>query len=146
MVLDKSGSMMDVRSDTIGGVNTFLDKHRAAPGHATLTLVQFSDDYTPFEHMEPIKTTRSLTLANYQPEGWTALHGAVGRAIEQTGRELEALNEKDRPQKVIFVIITDGLENSSGRAACRCRFCRMRRSRRASSRALGLCSTASSGT
>lgn len=113
IVLDRSGSMASVRNDTIGGFNKFVDEQRNVPGEARLTLVQFDDQYEPFINAVPIREVKPLTEATYVPRGWTALHGAVGKTIEAAGERFKAMLESERPGKVIFVIVTDGEENSS---------------------------------
>jgi len=112
IVLDKSGSMEPIRQDTIGGFNRFLEEQQKVPGEATLTTVFFDHEYRP-KSSTPIKSFRTLTAEDYAPQGNTCLYGAVGCAMRETGERLKALGEEQRPEKVIFVIITDGEENSS---------------------------------
>ncbi len=115
LVLDRSGSMESMRGDAIGGFNTFLHDQQAVPGHATLTLVQFDDRYEkPFE-FTPIGSVPPLNEQTFVPRGSTALLDAIGLAIEETGGRLAALAEHDRPGKVLFVTLTDGMENASHR-------------------------------
>lgn len=114
MILDRSGSMQSVRSDVVGGFNQFLAEQKAVPGDCTVTLVQFDDqgpydilrDCTPIKDVEPLGN-------EYLPRGMTPLYDAVGRGIVNTGERLANMPEHDRPAKVVFVTITDGLENSS---------------------------------
>lgn len=114
LVLDRSGSMEAVRSDTIGGFNAFLsDQQNAGVGTATITLVQFDDVYEVVYHAIPLVTARPLTKETFVPRGSTALLDAIGQAITETGKRLAGLPESERPDKVIFVIITDGQENAS---------------------------------
>jgi len=113
VVLDRSGSMAAVAGDTIGGMNRFLEDQRKAPGAARLTLVQFDNEYEPVHRAVPIAAVPPLTDATFVPRGTTALLDATGRAIAETGARLAALAEAERPGKVIFVIVTDGLENAS---------------------------------
>lgn len=113
VVLDRSGSMGIIADDTIGGVNAFLTTHQQAPGVATITLILFDHEYTPVYVLKDVKTAPALTSAMYVPRGNTALLDAVGRAIVETGEQLVAMPEAERPSKVIFVIVTDGQENSS---------------------------------
>jgi len=112
MVLDKSGSMESIKSDTIGGFNHFLKDQQKEPGEANLTLVFFDTTYTIYP-AKPIKTIKPLNHKTFVPGGCTALLDAIGRAVIETGKRLADMQEVDRPDKVIMVIMTDGLENAS---------------------------------
>lgn len=113
MVVDRSGSMASVRDDAIGGFNTFLEDQKKQPGDALLTLVLFNDGYEVVHDGVPIASVSPLTTETYVPAGMTALLDAIGKAVNQTGVRLAAIDEADRPSKVIVVILTDGQENSS---------------------------------
>lgn len=113
LVLDRSGSMSKVRSDTIGGFNTFIQAQRPLPGECVASLVQFNEFYEPLYSGKPIKEAPLLTTETFVPRGWTALLDAIGRTIIATGARLSAMPEDQRPEKVIFVIVTDGVENAS---------------------------------
>jgi len=113
VVLDRSGSMQHIAADTIGGFNTFLKSQKEAPGQATFTLVQFDDQYEVVHDAKNIQDVPELDTTTFVPRGWTALLDAIGRTINTTGARLAAMDEADRPSKVIFVIITDGEENRS---------------------------------
>ena len=113
IVLDRSGSMASVVGDTIGGFNRFLEDQKNAPGEAALTLVQFDNVYESVHDAVRIQEVPLLTTQTFVPRGSTALLDAIGRAVDETGRRLEARPEADRPAKVIVVIVTDGQENSS---------------------------------
>ena len=112
-VVDRSGSMHEVRSDAIGGFNAFLAEQKRLPGEARLTLVLFNHEYTPVHQGVPIASVPPLDESTYVPQGTTALLDAVGRTIEDVGKRLAATPEGERPSKVIVGILTDGLENSS---------------------------------
>lgn len=114
VILDRSGSMQAVRSDVIGGFNAFLAEQKAVPGACTLTLVQFDgqDPYEVLRDFVPLTQVAPLG-AEYLPRASTPLYDAVGRGIVDTGGRLAGMPEADRPGKVVFVIITDGLENAS---------------------------------
>lgn len=112
-VVDKSGSMEAVASDAIGGFNAFLKDQQALPGEASLTLALFDAEYALLHDGVPIADAPPLDRASYRPSGMTALYDAVVRTIESVGRRLAETPEEDRPDKVIMVILTDGLENSS---------------------------------
>lgn len=113
IVLDKSGSMAAVQGETINGFNEFLQDQKKAPGDANLTLMMFDTRDELLHDGVPIQKVPELTEVDYQPSGMTALYDAVMHAIHSTGKRLAAMPEKDRPGKVIFVIMTDGEENSS---------------------------------
>src|SRR5262245_56259735 len=113
IVLDRSGSMSSIASDTIGGFNRFLEDQQAVPGQATLTLVQFDYEYEVLYSGVPIAVVQPLTRDTFIPRGTTALLDAIGRTILESGEYLSALSEEQRPAKVIFVILTDGIENAS---------------------------------
>lgn len=111
VLLDRSGSMASVRTDVEGGFARFLEEQRRIPGECRLSLVQFDSEAieTLFEGC-PIAAAAPISLV---PRGWTPLLDAVGRTIGRTGERLAALPEAERPGRVLFVIITDGLENAS---------------------------------
>jgi hypothetical protein len=112
IVLDRSGSMASVASDTIGGFNRFLKDQQQCPGTATITLHQFDDVFeTPIKAVD-VQSAPELTDKTFIPRGMTALLDAIGRAITDTGARLSAAGD-DWAEKVVFVIITDGIENSS---------------------------------
>ena len=110
MVVDRSGSMDEIRSDAEGGVNAFIENQAKEPGEALLTLVQFDAEYEFLCKGVPITQAPEFKLV---PRGSTALLDAIGRAMIETGQRLEAMAEQDRPGLVIFVVMTDGQENSS---------------------------------
>lgn len=113
VVQDKSGSMIGLRDDTIGGFNSFLDEQKKAPGKCTFTLTQFDTTFNILYAGEDIQKVEPLTRETYKPGGNTALLDAIARTIITTGQRLEALPEDQRPARVIFGIFTDGMENSS---------------------------------
>jgi hypothetical protein len=102
--------MEKIKADTEGGFNAFLADQKALPGEATITLITFDDVVEVEYSMLPIQDAPTFTL---RPRGWTALLDAVGVTIQKLGQSLEAMDEADRPEKVVVVIITDGDENKS---------------------------------
>lgn len=110
VVLDRSGSMGAIESDTVGGYNAFIDTQRKVPGKCGVTLIRFNDlsheDYTADVATVP-------KLLALEPHGNTALHDAICMAIDSLGAQLAAMPEPSRPGKVVFVILTDGHENAS---------------------------------
>lgn len=113
MILDKSGSMESMRSDVIGGFNTFLDEQKQEGDNAELTMIQFDTRYDVKYVCKPLSEVQPLTPADYVPGGSTALLDAVGRAINEVGADLARRAEAERPNKVFVGIFTDGQENSS---------------------------------
>jgi uncharacterized protein YegL len=113
ILLDSSGSMQSIRDDTIGGFNLFLEEQKKQPGQAVLTLVTFNTDYNRIHSAVPLEDVKPLTTETYWPQKNTALLDALGRLINETGERLKNTPEDRRPFKVIFVVITDGQENSS---------------------------------
>lgn len=111
--LDESGSMGSVVTDTIGGFNVFLETHQKLPGEAKLTLVKFDTKYEIVYNGVDIKKIPVLNNKTYSPGGMTALNDAVGKTIDEVGRRLATTSEDERPEKVIFMVLTDGEENSS---------------------------------
>jgi len=112
-ILDRSGSMEDLESDTIGGFNAMFKKQKEIEGDCTVTTVLFDDQYEFLHNRIDIKKVKQLTKKQYFVRGSTALLDAVGRSIDQIGLALYNTPEPDRPEKVMFFIITDGLENAS---------------------------------
>ncbi len=109
-VVDRSGSMQDIREDAEGGINAFIDDQAKQPDDALLTLVQFDTEYEFIHRGVPVRNVPKFHLV---PRGATALLDAVGRAINETGERLSKIEESARPGLVIFVVMTDGMENSS---------------------------------
>lgn len=112
-IIDKSGSMDSVRKDAIGGFNSFIDVQKKVPGDATLTLILFDTIYEVCYEGKNIKDVSNLDEKSYIPCGCTALLDSLGKTINSVGARLSKTLEQDRPSKVIFVILTDGEENSS---------------------------------
>lgn len=110
LVVDRSGSMSACQEEAENGVNTFIKEQKKIEGEANLTLVEFDSEYDFVCKGTPIKKAKKYKL---QPRGMTALLDAVGRAIDETGVRLSELDEEDRPGLVVFVVLTDGQENSS---------------------------------
>lgn len=110
LVVDRSGSMHACQSDAEGGINQFVKDQKAGDGEALFTLVQFDTEYDFIYKGLPIDQVGEYRLV---PRGQTALLDAVGRAIVETGERLGRMDEAERPGCVVFVIVTDGHENSS---------------------------------
>lgn len=112
-VIDRSGSMSSCQQATIGGFNEFIKGQLAVPRECRLTLIQFDHEYEVVHSQKPLNEFPPLSCETYVPRGSTALLDAMGRAINSTGEELAKLPEDQRPEKVVFVVVTDGLENAS---------------------------------
>jgi hypothetical protein len=115
MILDRSGSMGSIATETIDGFNRFLQDQRLLPGRACLTLVQFDDLYEVLYVGRDLNEVPNLDYDTFQPRGATALLDAIGMSIRMTTSRLLILPPEQRPPQVIFVILTDGLENASSR-------------------------------
>lgn len=115
VIIDASGSMNHLIHDTIGSFNTFLTEQQAFPGEAAFTLCTFNTDYRLVHDFTPITSVPALDAATYRAEGGTALLDAMGTTMDSVGTKLAGMPEDQRPSKVIFLIITDGHENSSHR-------------------------------
>ena len=119
VLLDKSGSMVNMKSEVISGFNSFLKRQKETSGEAVITLIEFDkcDIHNAFNGTvytaKPINEAPILNKELYVPCGMTPLRDALGMAIKNTGDRLSSMDEKDRPSKVIFMIITDGYENAS---------------------------------
>jgi len=112
-IIDRSGSMQNLSSDTIGGFNSFIESQKNTEGRALITRVQFDDEYQIDYQGVDVNEAPLLDESSYTPRGTTALFDAVGRTVNTIGQRLAATPEHERPGQVIFVIITDGLENAS---------------------------------
>lgn len=110
VLLDRSGSMESIKSDTEGGFNAFIEGQRNGALDVRVTLAQFDTEYEVVYANTPLNDVPPLRL---QPRGMTALYDAVGRLITDVGAELAALREDERPGRVTVVVLTDGHENSS---------------------------------
>ena len=112
-ILDKSGSMGGLESDTIGGYNAMLDKQKAIEGECQITTVLFDNSYGLLHDRIDIRAVSPLTLSDYQVGGSTALLDAIGRAVDKIGSAQKHTADDYRAEKVMVVIITDGEENAS---------------------------------
>lgn len=113
IVLDRSGSMAAIKNDTIGGFNTFIAAQQKVDGEGWLTMVQFDTEYEFIHNAVPLGAVPPLDDTTFVPRGATALLDAVGRTIEYVGARIGKMQKTHRPDQVLFVIITDGEENSS---------------------------------
>ena len=114
-ILDRSGSMAGLEQDTIGGFNAMLQKQRGEPGEAVISTVLFDNETEVIHDRVPLDKVPKLTNRDYYVRGCTALLDAVGGAIHHIGNVHKYAREEDRPEKTLFVITTDGMENASRR-------------------------------
>ncbi len=114
-ILDRSGSMAGLEGDTIGGFNAMIEKQRGEPGEAVISTVLFDNETEVIHDRIPLDRVPRLTEKEYYVRGCTALLDAVGGAIHHIGNVHKYAREEDRPEKTLFVITTDGLENASRR-------------------------------
>ena len=114
-ILDRSGSMGGLESDTIGGFNSMIAKQKKEDGEAYVSTVLFDDKVETIHDRTDLKKVKKLTSEEYFVRGCTALLDAVGMTIERISDIHKYAREEDRPEKTLFIITTDGLENASRR-------------------------------
>lgn len=112
-ILDKSGSMCGLESDTIGGFNGMLKKQKAQDGKAFCTTILFSDSSETIHDRVDIAQVPEMTAEDYTVGGCTALIDAIGEAIDHVSKIHKYARKEDVPEHCIFVIMTDGYENAS---------------------------------
>ncbi len=112
-ILDRSGSMAGLESDTIGGFNSMLEKQKNGEGEVLVTTVLFDDHYELLHDRTNIKDIAPLTEENYFVRGSTALLDAIGRSIDTVGNAQKYRADEAKSDNVLFVITTDGMENAS---------------------------------
>ena len=112
-IIDRSGSMDGLESDTIGGFNAMLKEQKSVAGEALMTTVLFSDQYEVLHDRIDIRKVEPLTENDYRVRGNTALLDAVSKTIHNINEAQKYTAENDRAENVLFVIITDGYENAS---------------------------------
>lgn len=114
-ILDRSGSMSGLEADTIGGFNSLLRKQKAEEGEAFVSTILFDDRQEVLHDRVDIQKINPMSDEEYYVRGCTALLDAVGGAIHHIGNVHKYAREEDRPEKTLFIITTDGMENSSRR-------------------------------
>ena len=112
-ILDRSGSMSGLEKDTIGGFNSMLEKQRKEPGDAVVSTVLFDNEAEVIHDRVVIADVPNLTDKEYFVRGCTALLDAVGGAIHHIGNVHKYARKEDVPEKTLFIITTDGMENTS---------------------------------
>ena len=114
-ILDRSGSMSGLEADTIGGFNSMMKQQKETGEQALVSTVLFDDECEVLHDRVPIGKVEKMTQKQYYVRGCTALLDAVGGAIHHIGNVHKYAREEDVPEKTIFVITTDGMENASSR-------------------------------
>jgi hypothetical protein len=112
-IIDRSGSMESIKSDAIGGFNSFISEQKKGPGEANVTLVLFDDQYDIIAAGTPLDQIVPLNEDTFVPRASTALFDAIGKTLVDVGARLAATPESKRPGNVIVAILTDGEENAS---------------------------------
>ena len=114
-ILDRSGSMSGLESDTIGGFNAMIDKQKKQEGEAYVSTVLFNSESVVLHDRVPIEKVEPMTCAQYAVGGCTALLDAIGCAVQHVGTIHKYARKEDVPAHTLFVITTDGMENASRR-------------------------------
>jgi len=112
-ILDRSGSMGGLEADTIGGYNSMLAKQKKEEGEALISTVLFDDKTEILHDRKPLNEVNPITDEEYFVRGCTALLDAVGGAIHHIGNVHKYARPEDVPEKTLFIITTDGMENAS---------------------------------
>lgn len=113
-VIDESGSMHGTEQDVIGGINKYISQQQKnEEGKVHVSFYKFNDVVKRLFFNKPINEVELVSRADYSPSGFTALNDAVGQAIRETDAAIADMNEANRPDKVLMIIITDGMENAS---------------------------------
>ena len=112
-ILDRSGSMAGLEQDTIGGFNSLIEKQKQRTSRARVSLILFDNRTEVILDRVPIEDVGCLSEEEYNVRGSTALLDAVGRSVWHIARVHQKMNVENRPEKTLFIITTDGMENSS---------------------------------
>lgn len=114
-ILDSSGSMSSIMSDSIGSFNDFLKKQKELPDEATITVALFDshDNYKLVYDYVDIKKAEELTIKDWYPRGMTSLYDGIGLTVNKDKAKINSMSESEKPDKVLVCIVTDGGENDS---------------------------------
>ncbi len=115
LLIDRSCSMAPLTRDLLDGVNSFVAEQQRLPlrQDITFSFMVFDHEYRTICKAIPLRDAPRFTEAHYQPRGNTSLYDALGRCIDETGLRLRAMSDPERPSQVLFIVLTDGLENTS---------------------------------
>lgn len=108
-IVDRSGSMMGIKKDMVGGLDSLFEEQAKLPGVCLVDYVQFDTTVDTVFEDKHVDTAKAVL----EPRGWTALLDAIGQSVTRLGEKLAKKHETERPGKVIVVIVTDGYENAS---------------------------------
>ena len=114
-ILDRSGSMSGLEADTIGGFNSMIEKQKKENGEALISTVLFDNVSEVIHDRVPVQKVEPMTDRDYSVRGCTALLDAIGGAIHHIGNVHKYARNEDVPEHTLFVITTDGMENTSRR-------------------------------
>jgi uncharacterized protein YegL len=109
-LIDRSGSMISIKEDMEGGIKEFLKKQKEIEGDCTITVAEFDTEFSIVHRKSLLREVEQITI---NPRGGTALIDSMVKLIDQVGKDLAILKESQRPEKVLFITVTDGEENSS---------------------------------
>ena len=112
-IIDESGSMAGLVEDTIGGFNSLIEKQKLENGEALVTTVTFNNNSKTVHDRKKLENVTKMTREDYVPSGCTALFDAVGETIMHISNIHKYVREEDIPEKTLFIITTDGMENAS---------------------------------
>lgn len=112
-ILDRSGSMSGLEADTIGGFNAMIEKQRKEDGEAYISTILFDDRQEVLYDRVPVGKVEPMNDKQYYVRGCTALLDAIGGAVHHISNVHKYAREEDRPEKTMFIITTDGMENAS---------------------------------
>ena len=118
-IIDRSGSMEGLESDTIGGFNSMIEKQKRTDGEAYVSTVLFSNESEVIHDRIALENVPKMTKDDYTVGGCTALIDAIGGAVKHISNIHKYVREEDVPEHTIFVITTDGLENASRKYSSR---------------------------
>lgn len=112
-ILDRSGSMCGLEADTIGGFNSMIEKQKKEKGEALVSTILFDNESEVIHDRVPISKIQPLSEKDYYVKGCTALLDAIGQGVHHIKNVHKYAREEDKPEKTLFVITTDGMENAS---------------------------------